>query len=162
MDAKHRGIQILGWVSALVGYGLALVLIRGIFLGITRGFGTVPVKAFWVALGYLIFFGLAAYLVIVGRRAISIARGNSPSKSRFGWGRILLGAIFLYGNMATRFHLIPENGSAHFRHLEPANPTEAVSMKITGIAILLGCLSLIFSGILRGFKVLHVTAAPSN
>ena len=65
MNAKHRGIQILGWLSALVGYGLALVLIRGIYLGITRGFGTAPFQAFWVALGYLVFFGLAAYLVIL-------------------------------------------------------------------------------------------------
>ena len=133
MNAKHRGIQILGWLSALVGYGLALVLIRGSYLGITRGFGTAPFQAFWVALGYLVFFGLAAYLVILGRRSIPIVRGNSHSKSRFGWGRILLGTIFLYGNMASRFHLIPENGSVHFRHLEPASATEAVSMKITGI-----------------------------
>src|SRR5262249_13554900 len=84
MDAKHRWIQMLGWLSALAGYGLALLLIRGIYLGITRGFGTTPRQAFWVALGYLIFFSLAAYLIIVGRHTLAKAHGNSLSEARFG------------------------------------------------------------------------------
>ena len=162
MDAKHRGIQILGWVSALAGYGLALLLIRGVYLGVTRGFGTAPLQAFWVALGYLIFFGLAVHLIMVGRRALSITQGNSPSKARFGWGRIILGAIFLYGNIADRFHLLPVNSASHFRHLEPTNPTQATSMKVTAIVIALSCVLLIFSGIWRGFRIRRVTIAPSN
>src|SRR5207248_9640781 len=100
MDAKHRGIQILGWLSALAGYGLALLLVRGIYLGVARGFGTARLQPFWVALGYLLFFGLAVYLIMVGRRALSIAQGNALLKARFGWGRIILGSIFLYGNIA--------------------------------------------------------------
>jgi hypothetical protein len=156
MDAKHRGIQILGWLSALAGYSLALLLIRGIYLGVTRGFGTAPLQAFSVALGYLIFFGLAVYLVMVGRRSLSIAQGNSLLKARFGWGRIVLGAVFLYGNIADRFHLLPVNSASHFRHLEPANTTQATSMKVTAIVIVLGCVLLIFSGIWRGFRIRRV------
>lgn len=156
MDAKHRWIQILGWLSALAGYGLALLLIRGIYLGVTRGFGIEPFQAFWVALGYLIFFCLAVYLILVGRRAMSIAQGNAPIKARFGWGRIILGAIFLYGNTATRFHLLP------VRHLESANVTEATSMKFTAFVIALGCLLLIVSGIWSGFKIRRIGTTPTN
>ena len=33
MDARHRSIQIFGWLSVIAGYGFALLLIRGIFIG---------------------------------------------------------------------------------------------------------------------------------
>ena len=68
MDARHRGIQILGWLSIITGYGFALLLIRGIFLGITRGFGAVPSQAFGIVLGYLLSFAFAVYRFTVGRR----------------------------------------------------------------------------------------------
>jgi hypothetical protein len=48
MDARHRGIQILGWLSVIAGYGLALLQIRGISIGITRGFGAGRSQAFWI------------------------------------------------------------------------------------------------------------------
>ena len=62
MNERHRGVQILGWLSVVGGYGLALLLIRGIFLGITRGFGAGRSQAFWILLAYLLFFALAVYL----------------------------------------------------------------------------------------------------
>ena len=49
MDARHRGIQIFGWLSVISGYGLALLLIRGAFIGVTGGFAGRP-KAFWILL----------------------------------------------------------------------------------------------------------------
>ena len=149
MDAKHRGIQILGWLSITVGFGLALALIRGIFIGITRGFGAGRSQAFWILLGYLVFLALALYLFDVGRRAISIAKGCPRPKARFGWGRILLGSIFLYSSVVDHFHLIPARG---FKHLEPTNETQAVVMKVTAIVISLGCVLLILSGMWRGFR----------
>jgi hypothetical protein len=91
MDARHRGIQIVGWLSVITGYGLALLLIRGIFIGITRGFAGSP-QPFWLVLGYLLFLALAVYLFTVGRRAIAFAKGSPRPRARFGWGRVLLGS----------------------------------------------------------------------
>jgi len=155
MDARHRGIQILGWLSIIAGYGLALLLIRGIFIGITRGFGAGRSQAFWIFLGYLLFLALAVYLFSVGRRALSFAKGSPRPRARCGWGRILLGAIFLLGSGVDHFHLIPVRG---VKHLEPTNETQAVAMKVTAIVIALGCILLIFSGIWRAFRP-HRTSA---
>lgn len=157
MDARHRGIQILGWLSIIAGYGFALLLIRGIFLGITRGFGAVPSQALGIALGYLLFFALAVYLFTVGRRALAIAKGSPRPRARFGWGRMLLGAVFLYGSAVDHFHLIPVHG---VKHLEPTNETQAVAMKVTAVVIALGCILLMFSGIWRGFRP-HRTSASA-
>jgi hypothetical protein len=148
MDARHRGIQILGWLSVIAGYGLGLLLIRGIFIGITRGFGADRSNAFWILLSYLLFFALAIYLFDVGRRAVSIAKGCPRPKARFGWGRIVIGAIVLYSNAARHFNLIP----ARFKPLQPSNNVQALAMNITEVAFFLGCVLLIFSGIWRGFR----------
>ena len=159
MGTSRRGIQFLGWVSVIAGYGLALLLIRGIFIGITRGFGATRSQAFWIVLGYLLFLALAVYLFIVGRRAVSIAKGSPRPRVRFGWGRMLAGAIFLYGSAVDNFHLIPARG---LKHLEAANETQAVAMKGTTIVIALGCIALILSGLWRGFRSSGATAAHEN
>ena len=157
MDARHRGIQILGWLSIIAGYGFALLLIRGIFLGITRGFGAVPSQAFGIVIAYLLFFALAVYLFMVGRRALSTAKGSPRPRSRFGWGRMLLGAVFLYSSAVDHFHLIPVRG---IEHLEPTNGTQAVAMKVTAVVFALGCILLILSGVWRGFRP-HRTGAST-
>jgi len=157
MDARHRGVQIMGWLSLVAGYGLALLLVRGIFLGITRGFGAGGAQAFWILLAYLLFFALAVYLFDVGRRALSIAKGSPRPKARFGWGRMLLGIIFLFSFAAQHFHLIP----ARFNRLEPSNQTEAVTMTVTSIVICAGCILLIISGIWRGFRRLPTESSLS-
>lgn len=149
MGTRRRGIQFLGWVSAIAGYCLVLLLIRGIFIGITRGFGATRSQVFWIVLGYLLFLALAVYLFTVGRRALSIAKGNPKPRVRFGWGRMLAGAIFLYGSGVDNFHLIPARG---LKHLEAANETQAVAMKGTTIVLALGCMALILSGLWRGFR----------
>jgi hypothetical protein len=156
MDARRRGIQILGWLSVIAGYGLALLLIRGIFIGITRGFGASRFQGVWILLSYLLFLALAVYLFTVGRRALSIAKGSPQRGARFGWGRILLGAISLYSSAVDHFHLVPVRG---VKHLEPTNETQAVAMKVTAIVIAIGCFVLIFSGIWRGFRSQRTTAS---
>jgi hypothetical protein len=150
MDARHRGIQILGWLSIIAGYGFALLLIRGIFLGITRGFSAVPSQAFAILLAYLIFFALAIYLFSVGRRALSIANGSPRPKARFGWRRIILGAILLFSSANSHFHLFPTR--TVIKPLEPSNPTQAAAMNATAIVIAIGCIILIFSGIWVGVR----------
>jgi hypothetical protein len=141
MDAKHGAVQILGWLTAIAGYGLALLLIRGFIVGHSANF--------WIMFAYVLFFALAAYLVNVGRRAILFAKGCPRPKSRFGWGRMLLGAIFLFSYAAQHFHFIPAGA---FKSLEPSNQTQAVAMNVTTIAICVGCVLLILSGIWRGFR----------
>jgi hypothetical protein len=147
MAAGHRRIQIFGWLSVIAGYGLALMLIRGVFIGITRGFAGGP-RAFWLVLGYLLFIALAVYLFTVGRRAISIAKGSSLPSTRFGWGRMLLGAIVLFGAANSQFHLLPTR--QFVKQLEYENQTQAIAGNVTTLVIFIGCVLLILSGIWKG------------
>ena len=48
MEAKRYAIRFCGWLALMVGYGLALLLIRGVFIGITRGFGAAHFQAIWI------------------------------------------------------------------------------------------------------------------
>jgi hypothetical protein len=148
MGPKRPGIQILGWLSMVTGFGFALLLIRGIFLGITRGFGAIHSQVVWIVLGYLLFLVFAAYLINVGRRAMSLGKGFPQPKSRFGWGRIVIGVIFLYSNAARHFQLLP----AHFKPLRPSNDVQALSMSITEGILFIGCVLLIFSGFWSGLR----------
>jgi hypothetical protein len=149
MDARRRGIQILGWISVIAGYGLALLLIRGAFLGITRGFAGHP-HVFWILLAYLLFIAVAVYLFAAGRRALLIAKGNSPPVPRFGWERILLGALLIFAAANNRFHFLP---TRHFvSQLQYQNQTQAVAGNGITIAVCIGSLFLILSGIWKGFR----------
>ena len=150
MGAKRLGIRVLGWLSLVVGYGLALMLIRGVYIGTTRGFAADRSQAFWIVLGYLLFLGLALYLFTLGRGALLIAKGRPRARPRFGWGRIVVGLILLYSSAVDHFHLIPVRGTV--RHLEATNETQAVAMKVTAIALAVGCVVLILSGIWRGLR----------
>jgi len=149
MDARHRGIQIFGWLFVVAGYGFALLLIRGVLTGITRGFAGRP-QAVWLILGYLLFLAVAVYLFTVGRRAISIAKGSPRSKARFGWGRMLLGAVLIFGMANNQFHLLP---TRHFvKQLEYENQTQAAAGNVTTVALCIVCIFLIVSGIWKGFR----------
>jgi lysylphosphatidylglycerol synthetase-like protein (DUF2156 family) len=157
MDARHRWIQIFGWLSVIAGYGLALLLIRGIFIGITRGFSGRP-QAFWVLVGYLLFLATAVYMFAVGRRAISNANGRPRPTVRFGWGRMLLGALLIYGTATTQFHLLP---TRHFvKQLEYENEAQATAGNVTTVALCIGCVFLILGGIWKGFR--QQTVKPVN
>src|SRR3954471_18719543 len=124
MDARHRRIQILGWLSVIAGYGLALLLIRGVFIGITRGFAGRP-KVLWLVLAYLLFLAFAVYLFTVGRRAISIAKGTPRPSAQFGWGRMLLGALLIFGAASDQFHLLPTR--EFVKQLQYENQTQATA-----------------------------------
>lgn len=149
MGETRRGIQFLGWLSIIAGYGFALLLIRGIFIGITRGFAGRP-QALWLVLGYLLYLALGVYLFTVGRRAISIAKGTPQPKMRFGWGRMLLGAVLIFGAASTQFHLVPTRPLV--KQLDYENQTQAAAGNVTTIALCIGSLFLIVSGIWKGFR----------
>jgi hypothetical protein len=149
MDARHRGIQIFGWLAIIAGYGLALLLIRGIFIATTRGFFGAPATR-WVFLGYLLFLAFAVYLFTVGRCAISSAEGNPRPRARFGWGRMLLGTVLIFSGAITRFHLFP--ATQVVRQMEYEDHTQAAARNLTTIVIWTGSLFLIRSGIRKGFR----------
>ena len=96
MDAKRCAIRFCGWQALIAGYGLALLLIRGVFIGITRGFGAARSQAIWIVVAYLLYLAVAVYFFTLGRRALSIARSTTRASVRFGWGRIVLGTTLLY------------------------------------------------------------------
>ncbi len=149
MDARHRGIQILGWLSIIAGYGLGLALIRGMFIGITRGFDGSP-PPFLLFLAYLLYLAVAIYLFTVGRRATSIAKGTPRLRARFGWGRMLLGTLLLFGAANNQFHIFP---AGHvFTSLKYENRTQTAAGNFTIIAICIGCIFLVLWGIWKGFR----------
>jgi hypothetical protein len=133
----------------MAGYGFALLLIRGIFIGITRGFRGSP-RVFWIVLAYLLFFAVSAYLFTVGRRAIATANGSPRPAAQFGWGRMLLGAVLIFGGAINHFHVFPIR---HFgKPLEYANRTQATAGNITIGVLYIGCVFLILWGIWKGFR----------
>jgi len=149
MEAKDRGIQILGWLLVIAGYGFALLLVRGVFVGITQGFAGRP-RVAWLILSYLLFLALAVYLFTVGRRAILIAKGSPRPRFRFGWGRMLLGALLLYGYLTGRFHLLPTR--QFVGQLRYENQTQSTAGNVTIIVMCIGCVFLILSGIWKGLR----------
>jgi hypothetical protein len=159
MTIKRAGMYALGWLSIITGYGLSLALFRGVYLGITRGFRADHSQALWIVLGYLLFLGLAVYIFIFGRRTLSTAKGNPPPPARFGWGRILLGTIFLYSSAVDHFHLMP---AGPIKRMEPSNETQAVGMTFATIVLVAACCALVLSGLWRGFRPHVDTKAPNS
>lgn len=144
---RPRGVRTLGWVAVITGYCLALFVIRGIFLWVKLGL--FAGRAFWLLVGQLLFLAFAAYLFAVGRRAISVAKGDTWRRMRFGWGRMLVGALLLFFAASNRFQLFP----ARVVHLEEyENGTQASSGSAIEIAVCVGSLFLIGLGIRKGFR----------
>jgi len=139
MGTKRYAIQLCGWLALIVGYGLALLLIRGVFIGITRGFGAARSQAIWIVVAYLLYLAVAVYFFTLGRRALSMAKGTPRASVRFGWGRIVLGTTLLYSYVVVVFHLIPVHGPA--------------TKRVDVIIFALVCCIVILSGIWRGFRV---------
>lgn len=157
MIARRRAIQILGWISVIAGYVFALGLVRGIFIGFTRGFGGHP-NPYWVVIAYLLFFAMAAYLFAVGRRAIWLAKGLPRSSPRLGWGRILLGAFLIFAFATTQFHLLPSTVVRHHKDQARAGSTTRNVVAVT-FYIIGGYL--IVSGISRPFRQQKPKAAAT-
>ena len=147
MDVRrHRGIQIFGWLAVIAGYVIALFLIRGVFIWFTRGL--FAGRALWILLDHLLFLAFAVYLFTLGRRAISVGKGAPWRRMRFGWGRMLLGALLIFSAASNRFHLFP----AGVVQLEYQNQSQAADQNAFDIAVYIGPLFLILSGIWKGFR----------
>jgi len=155
MGQERLGILVLGWMLVIASYVYALLLIRGIFLGITQGFAGHP-NPFWLVLAYLLFFALGLHLFTVGRRAISIGKGNPRSGARVGWGRMLSGALLIFSAATTQFHLLPRTRFGG--QDKNQNQTESTARTVTALAVYIGGGFLIYGGISKGFR--RQTAKP--
>ena len=142
MNTKNRAILVLGCLAVIAGCFLALMLIRALIFR--------PIASLWMLADDLLFAALAIYLFYVGRRGIAYARGTRKPKARFGWGRILLGAILLYSSANAHFHLTPTRQI--IKPLAPSNPTQALAMNATTIVLAIGYVVLILSGLWAGLR----------
>jgi len=148
MTAKSAVVLISSCFAALAGGVLAIVLIRAVTFGITFG----RITNLWIVAGDLLIGALAFYLFYLGQRGIAYARGIPRPKARFGYGRIILGALVLFGSASEHFHPAPPNTPLAIKTLPPSNPTEAAVMHVTEGVIMLGCGVLMISGMWTGFR----------
>ena len=139
---KAGAKQVIGYIAVVLGGILGLLLLRAVVFG--------RIVNFWMLLGDLLFAGLAVYLIYAGRRVVCSAKRQPLRPARFGWGRMLLGAILLFSNASSHFHLYPVR--TVIQPMQPSNATEAAAMNITAIAIALGSAALIVSGICKGLR----------
>jgi hypothetical protein len=103
MDSKHRA-KVVGVFSILLGVCLSLSILRGLVLGgIWQIGGTL--RTFFRLGGLLLSACLAAYLIGFGWRMVNAKKVRT---SRFGWGKIIFGTLYLYIQAGFDFHLLPD------------------------------------------------------
>lgn len=147
MDTKRRAKQVFGGVMVLVGCVSLLRILGALIFGhIANSWASVGLALNLWNIGTLVLLtSLGVYFVCAGLRWINPQLIKPP---RFGWGKIIFGSLMLFSQVGSHYHLVPEGP---LPILKPSNPTEAVSMQVTGIAISLVCVYLIFRGIRAGF-----------
>jgi len=144
MSAKSVVVLIFSCFAALAGGILAILLIRGLVFG--------RIANPWMAVGNLLIAALSVYFFYLGQRGLAYARGIPRPTARFGWGRMMLGALVLFGSAKEHFHPTPPNTPMTIRILEPANNTQAAAMHVTEVVVLLGSIVLMASGVWNGFR----------
>jgi len=83
-------ILVFSCLAALVGFLIAIGLIRALALR--------RITNVWVLVDELLLAALAAYLIYVAQRGMGYARGRPQHETRFGWGRIIVGALLLFSS----------------------------------------------------------------
>src|SRR6266704_1169717 len=142
LNIKSGVILVFSCLAAFVGCLVAIVTIRALALR--------RITNVWMLVGELLLAALAAYLIYVGQRGMGYARGRPQRKTRFGWGRIIVGALLLFSSANAHFHLI-RSTRAVIRPLAPSNAAHA-ALNVPAFAIAIGCIILIFSGFWSGFR----------
>jgi hypothetical protein len=148
MAIQQRAKQVFGSVVILVGcafaFPLALMMVSGHIENLWK---IDNMTVYLVRIGALVLFtSLSVYLICTGLRMVN-PRVMEPF--RFGWGKILFGSWVLFSQVSAHYHLIPEGP---LPILKPSNAAEGVSMKVTGMAMCLLAVYLIFRGIRAGFS----------
>ncbi len=150
MNTKNGSKKILGYLGVITGCIVGVVFLNAMCMYLFRCVTSGRIVNFWMVIGDLLFLGVAAYFIYVGRRAVYSAKGQPLRPAKFGWGRMLLGAILLFNSANSHFHLYPVRTVV--KPLEASNPTQAAAMNLTAIAIAIGCAALIVSGIWKGLR----------
>jgi hypothetical protein len=141
MDAKHRAVQLLGFLTILLGivYGFYALM----------GFVTENLADLWLLSSRLLNLTVAAYLFWAAYRMIKWATGwpmYQPGSVK--WGRVLLGTLFAFYAMKTQLHppsSVVDADISLNKVQGQANIAIYISIAILGIALAV-------SGILAKFK----------
>lgn len=141
MDAKHRAVQFLGFLTLL------LAVVYGFYA--LMGFVTENLADLWLLASRLLNLTVAAYLFWTGFRMIKWATGSpmyQPGRTK--WGRVLLGALFAFYAIKTQLHPPPSVVDADIslnKVQGQATIAIYISVAILGIALAV-------SGILAKYK----------
>jgi hypothetical protein len=141
MDAKHRSVQILGFLAVFAGVLYGLFALAAFFDG--------ALSNIWQLLTRLLNLALGAYLVWAGIRMFRWAKGMpSLQTGRIKWGRVLLGALFAFNAMKALLH--PPASAADID--VPLNKVQGQAIVAIYIAVAILGAALAISGIVAGFR----------
>ena len=109
--------------------------------------------AIWKVVGQAFFLLLAAYLIFAGVRGIEY--GTAKPRTRYGWGRILVGSWLIYAAAQNHFHPDPNR-------LKPSNEAEALGMWLAAVVFVVIAILLIVSGLRARRKPIAVETDDSQ
>jgi len=140
MGAKHRSVQVLGFLTLILGSLYALFALAAFFGG--------SLPDIWLLITRVLNLAVGAYLIWAGIRMMRWAMGlPSLQTGRVKWGRVLLGSLFAFNAIKTHFHPPPSVDL-----LQPSNPVQAEAMFAIYIAIVILGACLAISGVIAGFR----------
>jgi len=127
---------VRGSVLLVLGAWMSMGCIRvAIYIWSTQNFGP------WIISDTMLRLVSAAFFIWVGARAIRRLGQDVPG-TRVGWGRLLLGVVFIY--IQIRDHFVPNPDA-----LRPDNAGEAVGMQIMRTVFWIAGVALIFAAFLK-------------
>ena len=143
MGFKHRAKQVFGAVMVLASVGLSLLILRRLGFGQNGGIWRAGLLPMLYTLGFLILnTSFAVYLFYSGLRMVN---PNTVGSTKFGWGKIIVGALILYIQVGFDYHLVPEGPLPI--HM-PSTPAEATSVLLCDLI----AAYLIVRGIWEGYS----------
>jgi hypothetical protein len=143
MDMKHRAKQACGIFLVLLGCAQAV----RVFRNIDNLWKIDKLTIYSWRIGSLVLLAsFSAYFICTGLRMVN---PMLIKPFRFGWGKILFGSTMLFTQVASHYHLVPEEGP--FSNLKPSNAGEAVGWEVAAMAMSVLALYLIYRGIRAGF-----------
>jgi len=140
MGAKHRSVQVLGFLTLILGSLYALFALAAFFGG--------SLPDIWLLITRVLNLAVGAYLIWAGIRMMRWAMGlPSLQTGRVKWGKVLLGSLFAFNAIKTHLHPPPSVDL-----LQPASPVQAEAMLAIYFAIVILGACLIISGVIAGFR----------
>jgi hypothetical protein len=138
MDAKHRTVQLLGFMALAVA---CLLCLAGLLRLLSGGLNNR-----WNTLDDLFVLAFGVYLIFVAVRAWDWAAGKSkPKTAAVSWGKVLLGTWMIYSPLKNQIH-----PAANL--LKPSNDAQAVGMAVSGVILALLGVWVLVLGIRSRFR----------